>query len=143
MRDAITITLGAAEYRLLPTFSVVDTFEDRHGSLMSHFQRLMDLSATLHQRAFLILEAMKAAQRDEGKDTDRFQLSAVKERMFEAGMWSDDLIRVEADLCERLLYTPEQYLAKKTQRAEAQKAAMEAMGHLSGFEPFTEPQPQS
>lgn len=143
MRDTITITLGGAEYRLLPAFSVADAFEDRHGSLMAHLQRLIELSATLSQRGFLILSAMKAAGREEGKDMDNFQLVAVKERMFDAGMWSDDLIRVELDLCERLLYTPEQYQEKKAQRAEAQKAAMAAMGHLSGFDSFSEPPPQS
>ena len=138
MRDAVIVRVGGADYRLLPTFAVVDAFEDRHGSLMAHLQRIVDVSATLTQRGTLLLEAMRAAYKDEGKNPDRLELQAMKQRMFEAGMWSDDLVRAEIDLCERLLYTPEQYLEKKAQRARAEADVLAAMAQLDAFAPSTE-----
>lgn len=142
MRDAVTVKLGGADYRLLPTFAVVDAFEDRHGSLMGHLHRYMDLTATLPQRATLLLEAIRAGYLDEGKSPDRLQMDGIKKVMFEAGYWSDELIRAEIELCERLLYTPEQYTAKKTAREKEHQAQMEAMDLLSAFAPSSEQQAQ-
>ncbi len=142
MRDAVTVRLGGADYRLLPTFAVADAFEDRHGSLMAHLQRLVDLSATMNQRGTLLLEAMRAAYVDEGKSPDRLELSAMKQRIFDAGMWSEAMLQAEFELCERLLYTPEQYLEKKAMREQQAEASAQLAAMMEDFAPSSEPQAQ-
>lgn len=130
MRKSIQITLGGQDYDLLPSFAVADAFEDRFGSLAAHIQKLIDLSAPMNQRAYLIMQALKAAQPEEP-----WALDAVKKTMFERGYWHEDLVRIECDLIEQLLYTPEQYQEKKARRQEAAAQEAELARILSGFDP--------
>lgn len=138
MRDARILKHGLAEYRLLPTFEVLDNFEARHGSLMQHLMNLVSGQATVSQRATLIMEAAKASG-----DGAAWKHEAVRKMLFELGVASEELVAMEIDLCDALLYTPEQYQAKKAQRTEAEKAQAEVASLLGGFGPAFAPPPQS
>jgi hypothetical protein len=138
MRDARILKHGLEEYRLLPTFEVLDNFEARHGSLMQHLLNLVSGSATVAQRATLIMEAAKASG-----DGANWKHEAVRKMMFELGVASEQLVALEIDLCDALLYTPEQYQAKKAQRAEAEKVQKEMEKLLDGFGPVSAPPPPS
>jgi len=135
MRDARILKHGGREYQLLPTFEVLDNFETRHGSLIQHLMNLVNGTATVHQRATLIMEAARAGFVGEFN----WKHEAVRKMLFELGVASDDLVLLETDICEALLYTPEQYIAKKAQRAEAQKAQDQMAAILGGFDPATAP----
>lgn len=138
MRDRVTITLGGQEYPLLPTFSVLDQFEDKHGSILAHLVNMMNLVAPLKARSYLVFLAMKAAREDDGGDTSKLRHTATAEAMFEAGIGDEGLIQIETELIERLIYTPEQYAAKKEQREKEAMAQKEAMALLSAFPAFSE-----
>lgn len=116
MRDAVKLRLGGKEHSLLPTFGVVDAFEDRHYGLLDHLDRLMNGRATIHARAFLILQGLKA-----GAPEVNWDFATVMERLWEQGYWDESVVMTEGEFIERLLYTPEQYLAKKEQRANEAK----------------------
>lgn len=125
MRDRVQMKLGAKEYALLPAFAVIDAFEDQHYSLLEHLDRLMKGTAVIHARAFLICEGLKAADPEV-----KWDVLTIMERMFERGYWHESLVFEEQEFIERLLYTPEQYLAKKQQRvaeAEQQKAMLDRL----------------
>jgi hypothetical protein len=126
MRDRVKMRLGGKEYDLLPSFGVVDRFEDRYYGLLDHLERLMQGKAVIQARAFLILEGLKAA--DPNKPWD---FETVMERLFEAGYWHEDVVMKEAEFVERLIYTPEQYLAKKEERANEAKGLEEVLGAIS------------
>lgn len=126
MRDAVKYRMGGKDYDLLPTFGVVDAFEDRHYSLFEHLERLSQGSATLHARAFLILQGLKAASPD-----TKWDFGTLMERMFDQGYWHEDVVLQEIEFIEKLIYTPEQYVAKKEQRANEQKGLQEIMGDIS------------
>lgn len=124
------------DYTMLPTFAVADAFEDRFGSLMAHGEAILNMTAPMTQRAFLILQGLKA-----GDPSQQWSVESVKKTMFERGYWHESLVRIEIELVERLIYTPEQYLAKKTLR-DAEAAAMAAaMEGLNAFDPSSPPQP--
>lgn len=122
MRDRVMIKLGGREVALLPTFGVADAFEDTHGGLVEHLQMLNEGRARLPVRAFLILEAMKAADPEKP-----WKLERVKETMFERGLWHEDLVQFETDFILRLMYTPEQYLEKKAEREANTEEALETL----------------
>lgn len=134
MRDRVLLTFGKREYALLPTFAVAERFEDRFGSLIAHLQALSELSptATLKQRAYLLYLAMKAAKEEDSEPSD-LSWEATHQAMWEEGMAQPDRVMKEIELIERLLYTPEQYLAKKAAAAAAAKEQEEMMGLLDGF----------
>lgn len=120
MRDRVKINLGAGEHALLPAFDVVDAFEDRYYSLLEHLQKLMEGQAIIHARSYLILLGLQS-----GNPDVKWDQVTVMERMFERGYWDQSLVFIEQEFIERLLYTPEQYLAKKQERAD-QEAKMKA-----------------
>jgi len=126
MREAVKMKLGSKEYSLLPTFGVVDAFEDRHYGLLEHLERLMGGKATIHARAFLILQGLKA-----GSPDVQWDMSAVMERLFEQGYWHEDVVLVEAEFIERMLYTPEQFIAKKEQRATEEEGLEKIFATMS------------
>ena len=142
MRDPVFLTLGGKEYSLLPTFAVLDAFETRHGSLITHLERLVQGAVPLRQRAYLVLEAARAAHKDAGQEF-KWLLDGVAERMFDNGVADEDQMTREIELCERLLWTPEQYLRKKAERekAEAEQAKMADL--LNALSPSSEPPPSS
>lgn len=113
MRGIVNMKLGGREVALLPSFEVADAFEERHGSLMAHLEALTQGRATLNPRAFLVWKAACA-----GDPAVEWQIGTIKERMFDRGYWNEDIVILEAELIERLLYTPEQYLEKKELRAK-------------------------
>lgn len=118
--------LGGKEYSLLPTFAVVDNFEDRHYGLLEHLDRLTSGRATIHARSYLILQGLKA-----GSPEVDWDMSAVMERLFDMGYWDESVVVKEAEFIERLLYTPEQYIAKKEQRANEEKGLEEIFASIS------------
>lgn len=124
------ITLGGQDYDLLPTFAVADAFEDRYGSLAAHIQKLVDVSAPINQRAYLLLLALKA-----GHPGEPWALDSIKKTMFERGYWHEELVLIECELVERLLYTPEQYLEKKEKRRKAAEQEAEIARMMAGFDP--------
>jgi hypothetical protein len=134
MRDRVLLTFGKREYALLPTFAVAERFEDRFGSLISHLQALSELSptATLKQRSYLVYLAMKAAKEEDNEPSD-LSWEATHQAMWDEGMAQPDRVMKEIELIERLLYTPDQYLAKKAQAAAAAKEQEDMMGLLGGF----------
>lgn len=122
MRQDVFLKLGAKEHALRPAFSVVDAFETKFGSVLEHLENLMQGRATIHARGLLVFEGLKAGNPDVDWD-----LETVKERMFDEGYWHESLVMKEAEFVERLLYTPEQYTAKKAERAaEAEREKAEA-----------------
>jgi len=136
MRERVTIRLGGRDYDMLPSFGVLEAFEDRHGSIAAHLARLVEMTAPLSTRAFLVLRALEAgsAGTGDGKMLP-WGFEAVKLAMFEAGLWHESLVNTEIALVERLLYTPEQYTAKKALAAEmaaAQKKAADAIASSLG-----------
>jgi len=120
MRDSINMAMGGTDYPLRPTFEVVDQFEARFGGLFEHLAALAEGRAPLEQRAFLIYQGLVAADASR-----KWDMEAVKKRIWENGHWHVDQVRVESDFIERLIYTPEQYRRKK-EREEAEKAEAEA-----------------
>ncbi len=134
MRDARILKHGLNEYRLLPTFEVLDVFEDRHGSLMQHLMNLVSGTAKVSERATLIMEAAKASG-----DGTSWKHEAVRRMMFDLGVASEELVTLEIDLCDALLYTPEQYTRKKAAQAEAMQAQDQMATILGGFVPATAP----
>lgn len=135
MRDAVKLKLGGREVSLLPTFAVVDAFEDQFDGLVNHLDQLITGKAKLQVRAFLLLEGLKAAN----PDVD-WKFDTVKERMFDMGLWHEDLVTKESEFIQRLMFTPEQYAQKKAEREDdAQKTLDEIMGAFSN-EPSLSPQ---
>ena len=134
MRDARILKHGLNEYRLLPTFEVLDVFEDRHGSLIQHTMNLLSGTAKVSERATLIMEAAKA-----GGSGANWKHEAVRKMLFDLGVASEEQVALEVDLCQALLYTPEQYAAKKAEQAEAMKAQDQMATILGGFDPVTAP----
>jgi hypothetical protein len=126
MRDRVKLKVGGEELELLPAYEVIDAFEDRYYGLPEHLERLIDGKATIQQRAYLILLGANAADPGAG-----FKQEAIQTGMFQVGYWHEDMVNREAEFIERLLYTPEQYLAKKSERENVAKDAMDAI--VSGF----------
>lgn len=122
MRDRVTLTFGRREYRLLPAFSVQDGFEDRCGALTGHLINLVSGTATLRARGTLVYLGMKAAMEADGEGTSALTIQSVMESMWEAGSADNSLLLKEQEFIERLLYTPEQYAAKKAEREKAEAA---------------------
>lgn len=123
---------------LRPAFSVVDAFEDRFGGLVAHLEALYDGRATIQARGLLILEGLKAQEPEK-----KWTLDRVKESLFEAGLWHEEQVNIEAEFIQRLLYTPEQYTKKKA-KEEAERQAMEEMAQmLASSKTFSEQQPQT
>lgn len=132
MRGVVALTFGGRDYPLLPTFGVLEKFESRFGSLAKHFVALMDLSAPLKTRAYLLFLGIKA-YRDENAGEDGevrgdLSLDSVAEAMFEEGVLSEEMSLLEVDFMERLLYAPAQYQAKKEQRAILQAEMTKIQG---------------
>lgn len=129
MRDRVKMKLGAREQSLLPAFEVVDAFEDRFYGLLEHLEKLMQGRATIHARGFLILEGLKASSPDVQWDYEQ-----VMKMMFDRGLWHEGLVKEEAEFIERMLYTPEQYQAKKEERAAEAEAMKDLVNQdLSSF----------
>lgn len=127
MRDTVMIKLGGSEYPLLPAFEVADQFEDRTKTgILEHLSRLSSGTALMRDRAVLVMLAAQAADKD-----SRWDLDATMKRMFEAGIWDTDQVMIEIELVEKLLYTPEQYLRKKEERAEEIEAMSGLFGNIS------------
>jgi hypothetical protein len=133
---------GRREYPMLPTFGVLEEFEDRCGSIAAHYGALAALTATLEARAFLVWLALKAGAAGEQTD-DRegeFTLDAVRTALFERGLWHASTVAAETELIERLMWTPEQFLEKKAERArvaedEAALATLLGLGASSSSSP--------
>ena len=139
MRDLITIKLRGRDYSLLPSFAVLSNFEDRHGSIATHYSGLVGLTATLAARSWLVLQALQAFRSDapsEGRSFG-FTQDVVAESIFEAGLWHDQTVQVEINLVEALLYTPEQYQAKKAERAAAAVAQTDVMDSMAALASFS------
>lgn len=137
MRDTVMIKLGGSEYPLLPAFEVADQFEDRTKTgILEHLSRLSSGTALMRDRAVLVMLAAQAADKD-----SRWDLDATMKRMFEAGIWDTDQVMIEIELVEKLLYTPEQYLRKKEERAEEIEAMSGLFGNISNS--FSESQPST
>lgn len=132
MRERMQVRFGRQEYSLLPSFSVIDQFEDRCGALTAHLLNLVQGTASLKQRATLMHLAFVAALREDDQDTRDATIQSMMQAMFDEGVADDDRMAMEVELCERLLYTPEQYLAKKAKREAAQKAEEEMQALLRG-----------
>ena len=132
MREKVTIEFAGQEFGLAPTFGALDLFEDRHGSIALHYQKLGDLSATMTARAYLVWQALKA-----GDPSLPFTLEATRVAMFDAGLWHESVVTKEIELVEKLLYTPEQYIEKKNQLAAASKAQEDALASLDGLSNFS------
>jgi hypothetical protein len=135
MRELVKLTFGGREYPLLPTFGVLEKFEARFGSLPKQLMAMMDMSATLRVRAYLVFLGIKAQREDDDTGEARGELSwdAVAEAMFDEGVLNEAMTLLEVEFMERLLYTPEQYQTKKTQRAalEAEMARLQAASNTS------------
>lgn len=125
MRDPVLYKMGGKEYPLLPTFAVVAEFEERFYGLLDHLERLMQGKATIQARSFLILQGLKAGDPD--RDWDQ---NAVMERLFDMGYWHESVVLKEAEFIEKLLYTPEQYIAKKQEREQEAKSLQDAFAEL-------------
>jgi hypothetical protein len=134
MRDSVMLAFGRREYPLLPTFGVMDAFEDRCGALTSHLLNLTSGTATLRVRATLVYHAMRAGRLQEGGSAGDMSIQATMEAMYELGAADNDLMLKEVELIERLLYTPEQYQAKKEAREKAE-AAQKMMADLLSDSP--------
>lgn len=124
---------GGREYPLLPTFGALENFESRHGSVAKHLMSMMDASATLKVRSFLVYQGMKA-HRDEnfsGEVRGEMTPESVAMAMFEEGVLNEAMTLREVEFIERLLYTPEEYQAKKHQRAILEAEMMKLQGASS------------
>lgn len=121
------IKLGAREIPLRPAYQVLDAFEDLHGGIVGHLEGLSNGTATMKARARLIYEGARAAD-----PSTQVEIEAIKERLFDAGLWSEGVVMKEVEFVEKLIYTPEQYQAKKEERAEAMKAMEEHLQSFSG-----------
>ena len=142
MRDRVTLTFGRKEYPLLPAFGVMDRFEDRCGALTAHLISLTNGSATLRSRATLVFFGMKAAREEDGGDAAAMTIEATMQAMWDAGAADNDLMLKEVEFIERLLFTPEQYRAKKEARERAE-AALNALESFQTASPsFSESQLQ-
>lgn len=126
MRDRVTLVFGRREYALLPAFGVQSDFEDRCGSLTAHLINLVSGTATLKTRATLLYFGTRYALVADGQATSALTVQSVMEAMWDEGSGDNDLLLKEHEFIERLLYTPEQYKAKKEDR-ERTEAAMKAM----------------
>lgn len=137
MRDRVIIEFGGGQRTsLLPAFGVMDQFEDMCGALTAHLLNLVQGTATLKTRATLVFLAMKAAAGEDGNSTSGMSVKNAMEAMWELGAADNDLMLLEQELIERLLYTPAQFQAKKEQREKDEKAqqmAMDMMGASPGF----------
>lgn len=134
MRDRVTIAFGRKEYPLLPTFGVMDEFEDRCGALTSHLLSLTSGTATLRNRATLVFLGMKEARTADGDSASAMSIQSTMQAMWEIGAADNDLLLKEVEFIERLLYTPEQYRAKKEARERAEEA-LKAMDILQAASP--------
>lgn len=130
MRERVTLTFGRKEYQLLPAFGVMDEFEDRCGALTSHLLALTNGTATLRSRATLLFLGMKAARVADGESAAAMSVQSTMEAMWEIGAADNDLMLKEVEFIERLLFTPDQYRAKK----EARERAEEAMKMMDIFQ---------
>lgn len=129
MRERVSITFGGKEYSLLPTFEVWDSFEEMtEVGLLQHLEALYSGRALINTRARLIMLGLEAG--DPGKS---WSMDRVKKAMFEAGAWHEDIVAKEAELVQRLLYTPEQFAAKKKESEEAAKRQSELETQLAAF----------
>jgi hypothetical protein len=144
MRDSVAIQFGRREYRLLPTFGAMDAFEDRCGALTAHLLNLTSGTATLKTRATLVYHGMKAAFDNEGKSTQDLSVQSTMQAMFDAGAADNDLMLKEVEFIERLLFTPEQYQAKKEAREKAEAMQTDLMNLLHASPGYSaSPQPFS
>lgn len=141
MRDRVILTFGRKEYPLLPAFGVMDVFEDRCGALTAHLLSLTQGTATLRSRATLVYLGMKAAREADGGSSADMSIQNTMEAMFDVGAADNDLMLKEVELIERLLYTPDQYRAKKEARERAE-AAMRAMDLFQTASPGFSDSPQ-
>jgi hypothetical protein len=142
MRDLVLMTFGRKEYPLLPAFRVMDGFEDRCGALTGHLISLTNGTATLRARATLVFLAMKAAREDEGGATADMSIQNTMQAMWEAGAADNDLMLKEVELIERLLYTPDQYKAKKEARERAEADQKEIERLLNASSAYSDSPPQ-
>lgn len=138
MRDRVFAKFSRQEYPLLPTFGVMDAFEDRCGALTAHLLALTNGTATLRSRATLVFLAMKAAREADGGLSVDMSVQNTMEAMFEAGAADNELMLKEVELIERLLYTPAQYQAKKEARERQEAAQIEMENILSAFPAFSD-----
>jgi len=129
MRERVSIKFGGKEYSLLPTFEVWDQFEESTEiGLLQHLELLYAGRATANVRARLVLLALEAADPQK-----TWSLERVKKAMFENGAWHEDMVAKEAELTQKLLYTPEQFAAKKQESEEAAKRQKEIEDQLAAF----------
>lgn len=129
MRELVKIKLGGREFSLSPTFEVWDQFEEQtEVGLLQHLESLYKGQALANTRARLVLLGLQAADPEK-----TWSLERVKKAMFESGAWHEDLVAKEAELIQKLLYTPEQFEAKKRESEEAAKRQQEIERRLAAF----------
>lgn len=134
MRDRVEVEFGGRVYSLLPTFEVTDAFEGRFNGLFDHLEKLSNGIASIHVRGFLMYLGLKASD-----DSTNWTEEAVRKSMFEAGHWSEDMVAKEIEFIQRLIYTPEQFQAKK-EAEEAARAEMMELLDASSDGPSNSPQ---
>lgn len=143
MRDRVMMAFGGQELPLLPTFGVMDSFEDRCGALTGHLLSLTSGTATLKVRATLVFLAMKAGREADGGSSADMSVNNTMLAMWEAGAADNDLMLKEVELIERLLFTPEQYAAKKAERERIEAAQQMIEDLTNAFPSFSDAQQPS
>lgn len=115
MREISKIRLGAAECLLRPTFAAYGDIEARLGPLRVIYTQVLTGGASLQALAAIVTIGMQQIDQGDGRKVDEQKVAKL---IFEAGVWSDDVLIPIGEFLASLGWTPEQ---KKKIEAEAEK----------------------
>lgn len=121
MREATKISLGGAVKMMRPTFEAYGEIETRTGlPLRSVYTAVVTGSATLETMATVVLVGMSQVdgQTQDARTGQGISVEGVAERLYENGVWSDQVIGPIADFLASLGWTPEQRKKIEAELAE-------------------------
>lgn len=115
MREVIKIKLGGAEHAMRPTFEAYGDIEAQLGALRPLYTQVITGSASLSALATIVAIGMRQVERSDGRAVEE---STVARRIYDQGVWSDEVIIATSEFLAALGWTPEQ---RKKIEAEAEK----------------------
>lgn len=115
MREVIKVKLGGAEHAMRPTFEAYGEIEAQLGALRPLYSQVITGAATLHALSIIVAIGMRQVERSDGRAITE---DTVARRIYEQGVWSDEVIFAASEFLAALGWTPEQ---KKKIEAEAEK----------------------
>jgi hypothetical protein len=125
MREVVKIKLGGAQFSLRPTFEAYGEIEAQTGKpLRNLYTGVVYGSATLVELSQIVLIGI---QQVDGQDVDqrsgaKFQVDTVAQRLWDNGIFSEDVIGPISDYLAALGWTPAQRkkIAAELDEKEAQ-----------------------